>query len=176
MQDVLTEVGGKFSSLNKMQQASVAVALAGTRQQSRLLAIFQDFDRTLELVQTSEESAGATMAQHLEYMRGMEASLTNLRTSWQRFITTITESEVVIGIVKTLTGAIDLLSNTLNSLGLTGKNAMIIIAVLAGGLKALQLAQKLSNTEFGISIGLQKLFADGKKLSIASLYSEIAAR
>jgi TP901 family phage tail tape measure protein len=92
MEDVLIEVGNKFATLNKMQQASVAVALAGTRQQSRLLAIFQDFDRTLELVQTSEESAGATTAQHLKFMEGMEATLTNLRTSYQKFITTKTES------------------------------------------------------------------------------------
>jgi TP901 family phage tail tape measure protein len=175
MEDVLTEVGNKFSSLNKMQQASVAVALAGTRQQSRLLAIFQDFDRTLELVQTSEESAGATTAQHLKFMEGMEASLTNLRTSYQRFITTITESEVVIGIVRALSSAIDSVTNILNSLGLSGKNAMIVIIGLAGALKGLQVVQKISNTEFGISIGLQKLFVDGKKLSIGYLYSEIAA-
>jgi TP901 family phage tail tape measure protein len=166
MEDVLTEVGNKFSSLNKMQQASVAVALAGTRQQSRLLAIFQDFDRTLELVETSEESAGATMAQHLKFMEGMEASLTNLRTSYQKFITTITESEVVIGIVRTISSAIDGLTNLLNSLGLSGKNAMIIMIGLAGALKSYNMLMKISKTQLGAFIGLNKIFNEETKISL----------
>jgi TP901 family phage tail tape measure protein len=58
MQNVLTEVGMKWDTLNRNQQASIAVALAGTRQQSRLVAMFQDFDRTLELVDISQQSAG----------------------------------------------------------------------------------------------------------------------
>jgi TP901 family phage tail tape measure protein len=162
MEDVLTEVGNKFSSLNKMQQASVAVALAGTRQQSRLLAIFQDFDRTLELVQTSEESAGATTAQHLKFMEGMEASLTNLRTSYQKFITTITESEVVIGIVRTLSASIDLVTNGLNSLGLSGKNAMIIMIGLGAGLKAYSVIQSVANANTATGVFLSKLLGVGQ--------------
>jgi hypothetical protein len=43
--------------------------------------MFQDFDRTLELVEISQESAGATMAQHSEYMRGMEAAMVNLQNA-----------------------------------------------------------------------------------------------
>jgi TP901 family phage tail tape measure protein len=176
MQDVLTEVGNKFSTLNKMQQASVAVALAGTRQQSRLLAIFQDFDRTLELVETSEDSAGATMAQHLEYMQGMEASLTNLRTSWQKFITTITESEVVIGIVRTIASTIDLVTDGLEGLGLSGKNAMIAIGLLAGGLKAYSIVQKLSNSDTGIGLILSNFFAKSKAKEAAATAHKMAVQ
>lgn len=54
------------------------MALAGTRQQSRLIAMMQDFDRTLELVDTSANSYGATMAQSAKYMQGLEANLTLL--------------------------------------------------------------------------------------------------
>ena len=57
--------------------------LAGTLicQQSRLISIFNDFDRTLELVNTSQDSAGATTAQHAEYMKSMEAAMTALNTA-----------------------------------------------------------------------------------------------
>lgn len=81
MEEILTDVGKAWGAFNTNQQASVAVALAGTRQQSRLIAIMNDFDRTLELVETSQESAGATAAQHLEYMNSMEASMTHLQTA-----------------------------------------------------------------------------------------------
>jgi len=74
LETVLTEIGGKWDSLNKNQQANVAVALAGTRQQSRLIAMMQNFDRTLALVDTASNSYGATLAQQAEYMEGLEAA------------------------------------------------------------------------------------------------------
>lgn len=149
MQDVLTDVGMAWSTLNTNQQASVAVALAGTRQQSRLIAIMNDFPRTLELVQTAEESAGATNAQHMEYMNSMAAAMTGLQTAWQKFITTITESEIIIGVVRTLTSTVEFFSKVLNSLGLVGKNAMIAI----GGL-VLALNAKNIQTKIGIALGI----------------------
>lgn len=158
MQTVITEVGSKWALLNKNQQASVAVALAGTRQQSRLISIFQDFDRTLELVNISSESAGATIAQHLEYMQGMEAAMTKLRTSWQQFITTITESEVIISMVNMLSNTIEKLSSFLDSIGLSGKNAMITILGFFGAIKAGDIVLKLLNTTFGESIFMNKLY------------------
>ena len=81
MESVLTEVGLKWDTLTSNQQANVAVSLAGTRQQSRLIAMFQDFDRTLDLVNVSLESEGAMLAQHSNYMDGMEASMTGLTTA-----------------------------------------------------------------------------------------------
>ena len=84
MQAVLTDVGNAWETLNTNQRASVAVALAGTRQQSRLIAIMNDFDRTLELVNISQYSQGATMAQHMEYMKSMEAATVNLQNAWQK--------------------------------------------------------------------------------------------
>ena len=59
MQDVLTDVGNAWETLNTNQRASVAVALAGTRQQSRLIAIMNDFERTLELVDIAQYSQGS---------------------------------------------------------------------------------------------------------------------
>lgn len=69
--------------------------------------MMNDFDRTLQLVQTSQESAGATNEQHAEYMKGMEAAMTNLQNAWQKFITTITESEIIIGIIRGISDVVN---------------------------------------------------------------------
>ena len=86
------------------------MSLAGTRQQSRLIAMFQDFDRTLDLANTSLESEGATLAQHMNYMEGMEASMTRLTTAWQNFINSLVESEFIIGIVRAISWSIEQLT------------------------------------------------------------------
>ena len=72
---VLDELGKKWDTLNSNQQAAVAKALAGTRQQSRLIAMMTDYERVIELQQISERSAGATLAQMATYLEGMDAAL-----------------------------------------------------------------------------------------------------
>lgn len=156
MEEVLKEVGNKWDTLNKTQQASVAVALAGTRQQSRLIAMMNDFDRTLELVAVSEDSAGATTAQHAKYMESMAAAMTNLNTSWQNFISTITESEVIIGIINTIGNGIENFTKLLNLFNIEGKNAMILIGGLAATLYVLNMAQKINNSLLVENLGIKK--------------------
>ena len=92
--------------MNTNQQANVAVALAGTRQQSRLIAMMQDFDRTLELVDISANSYGATMAQSTDYMQGLEAAQTRLKNSVEDLVNTLTNTDFIIGIVDGLTSVV----------------------------------------------------------------------
>jgi TP901 family phage tail tape measure protein len=139
MEQVLTDVGMRFDSLNANQQASVAVSLAGTRQQSRLIAIMSGFDRTLQLVNISQNSAGATMAQHTEFMKGMEAATVGLQNAYQKFITTITDSEIIIGIIQGLSIGIEALANGLEAIGFSGQTALISIIGLAAAFKTYSL-------------------------------------
>ena len=99
--------------MNKNQQANVAVALAGTRQQSRLIAMMQDFDRTQQLVTISMNSAGATAGQHAKYMKGLEAATTNLTTSFQGLISTIVNSESIIWIINRLADILKVLEENI---------------------------------------------------------------
>jgi len=151
LEKVLTEIGMAWSTYTRNQQASIAVSLAGTRQQSRLIAIMQDFDRTLELVDVSQESAGATIAQQAQFMKSLQAATTKLQTAWQDFIRTIGETETIIGIVRFLTFLIDGLTEGLQAVGLSGKNATVIILGIV-------VAMKSWNTITAVGATVQKLF------------------
>jgi TP901 family phage tail tape measure protein len=80
-EDVLDELGKKWDTLDKNQQAAVAKALAGTRQQSRLIAMMSDYERVTELQQISMRSAGTTAAQADVYLQGIEASLNKVQVA-----------------------------------------------------------------------------------------------
>ena len=126
MGDVLTELGYKFEGLTRNQQAYIATALAGTRQQSRLLAVMQNFDRTMQLVEVSMGASGATLAQHAEYAGGMEAANARLATAWQQVITAFTSSDVVIGVINAMTTALEVLSGAVGVLAL-GFGALVVV-------------------------------------------------
>ena len=148
LEEVITEVGMKWDTLNKNQQANVAVAMAGTRQQSRLIAMMQDFDRTLELVDVSANSYGATMAQQSKYMGGLEASTTLLTNSWQTLITTLTNSDVFIKALDTLTGIFDAINLTVQETDALGVSLGILsLALVTIGVRkvAMNVAQEKAN-------------------------------
>jgi len=144
MEQVLTELGMKWDTLNTNQQASIAVALAGTRQQSRLIAIMQDFDRTMSLVEKSEESAGATTAQHVEYMQSMEAAMVGLQNAWQKFITAITNSDMVIAVVKSITLGIETLTAAFEIFGPVGQAGVVILVSSIIAMKGLTMVGNLA--------------------------------
>lgn len=98
-EDVLDELGRKWIELSSNQQAAVAKALAGTRQQSRLIAMMTDYERVIELQQIAQRSAGATAAQAATYMEGMEAALNKVNVAWEKIVTTATDSGVIINII-----------------------------------------------------------------------------
>ena len=107
-QDVLDELGKKWSTLNSNQQAAVAKALAGTRQQSRLIAMMDNYERVEELQQISERSAGATAAQLTKYREGLEASRNNLKVAWEKIVESFANSDFFIGLIKSATTLLDI--------------------------------------------------------------------
>ena len=107
-QDVLDELGKKWSTLNSNQQAAVAKALAGTRQQSRLIAMMDNYERVQELQQISERSAGATAAQLTKYREGLEASRNNLKVAWEKIVESFTNSDFFIGLINSATTLLDI--------------------------------------------------------------------
>lgn len=114
-EDVLDDLGKKWDTLNSNQQAAIAKALAGTRQQSRLIAMMSDYERVTELQEISLRSAGATAAQMDTYMGGMEAAMNKLNNAWEKIVTTITDSDVIINLINQITGLLNTVSEFLST-------------------------------------------------------------
>ena len=96
LDEVLIDIGNQWTTLTKNQKAYVTAALAGTRQQTRLLAVFEDFDRTMELVDISANSLGATFAQQEKYYSSIAYAQNKLTVAWQDLISSVGSSVVFI--------------------------------------------------------------------------------
>lgn len=135
-EDVLNELGLAWDNLSSNQQAAVAKALAGTRQQSRLIAMMSDYDRTLELQNISLQASGATAAQSEKYLQGMEAAINKVKVAWEEFTSVITDSDFLVGLVNGFGTAMEFTVNmlshwqTLIPLLLTGVAALTTKATL----------------------------------------------
>ena len=118
-EDVLDELGRKWNTLSTNQQAAIAKALAGTRQQSRLIAMMDDYDRVIELQQISARSAGATSAQAATYLEGLEASINKVNVAVEKLVSTFTDSEAIQSVISTFGNLLEMTNSLLsNSLGM----------------------------------------------------------
>ncbi len=134
-EEVLDELGKKWDSLNTNQQAAVAKALAGTRQQSRLIAMMDDYERVIELQQVSQRASGATMAQMATYTEGMEAALNKVNVAWEKIVTSFVDSDFIVSIITGFSNILETVNKilsvgpamiaTITTLSLMGANILL---------------------------------------------------
>lgn len=105
--DVLDELGSKWDGLTRNQKAYLATQIAGTRQQSRFYALMNDYDRTLELVEESTNSAGKANQQFELYQDSLTASTQKLNNEWEKFYNSILKNDGVLkGLKNTAAGVL----------------------------------------------------------------------
>ena len=137
-EDVLNDLGGKWDELNANQQAAIAKALAGTRQQSRLIAMMSDYERVIELQQIAERSEGATVAQMSTYLEGMDAALNRVSNAWEQIVKNIINNESIIGFINYVSDFLNTIADFLS----TDFGLVTTLTVIAG-LTAAILGSKL---------------------------------
>lgn len=152
LDDVLLKLASKWDTLDFTTQRYIATTAAGSRQQSRFIAMMSDYSRTQELVSAAYNSTGASQEQFEKTLDSLDAKLTKLKNAWDQFAMGLANNEFIKGAVDVLT----FLLNTLNSIidTVSGGNGVIKSLVSLGiafsvfkGIKSL-----LSGSKFGGSI------------------------
>lgn len=110
LQNVIDELGMKWESLTRNQQAYIATVAAGSRQQSRFLAMMNNYDRTLDLITESQNSAGAAAEQYAIYQDSAAAAANRLSAAWEEFYSKIVNSEQIIGVINSLEKLVEVMS------------------------------------------------------------------
>lgn len=125
LDDVLLDLAKKWNSLDSMTQRYLATMAAGSRQQSRFIALMADSERLTKLLGEAYNSAGAGEKQYEKTLESLESKINNLETAWTQFTTSILNSELI-------KGGIDLLTKMLNAV-----NALTdAFGPLSGSIKA----------------------------------------
>ena len=110
LDEVLLELSAKWSSLDRNTQRYIATIAAGSRQQSRFLALMDGYDRTVELMETAAEAEGKANQQFAKYADTVEYRLKQLQTKWEEFKVSIMNSDMWKGLLTTASGLLDRLN------------------------------------------------------------------
>lgn len=95
LDDVFLELASKWDTLDKNTQRYIATIAAGSRQQSRFLAMMSNYSRTQELVTAANNAAGASQEQFNKTLESLDAKLEQLKNAWHEFTMGIMNSDLV---------------------------------------------------------------------------------
>ena len=92
--DVIFELSEKWDSLDKNTQRYIATIMAGNRQQSRFIALVDNWERLDEVTKAAADSQDAGLLQYSKTLDSLETKLTNIKTSFQQFYMSIINGPV----------------------------------------------------------------------------------
>ena len=117
MGEVMQEIGNRWQDLTREQQISLAQTMAGQRQYSNLIALFDNFEKYNEALNTARNAAGTLQEQQDIYMESTTAHLQTLKAAVENIYDSLTDTDSINGIVDGLTVAANVTANLVDSLG-----------------------------------------------------------
>ena len=117
LDDIFMELASKWDSLTSVQQRYIATQAAGSRQQSRFIALMQDYARTQELVGMAYEANGASAKQFEKTQDSLQSKLARLKNAWNEFLMGLTNNVMVKGFVDVLTNLLNIVNKLTSAFG-----------------------------------------------------------
>lgn len=154
--DVIIELAGKWDSLDVMTQRYIATMAAGSRQQSRFIALMADSERLMELTGYAANSAGASNDQFNKTLDSLEAKINKLKNAWSLYLQNLANNKIIKATVDMLTLLLEMI-NSITAI-MPGFTGSIFQAILT--FAAFRAAAALINKTFGV-IGTM-LFKQGQ--------------
>ena len=142
MGDVIEEIGGKWKSMSREQQTSLAQTIAGTRQYSRMMALFNNWDMYTKALETSANAAGTLNEQNEIYLESTEAHLKRLTAAKEGLFDSLLEADGINPLIDDLTNIVEALEKVVDAAG-GMKGALAGVSSLFTRLFSKQIAQNI---------------------------------
>lgn len=155
LDDVFLELSAKWDSLDRNSQRYIATIAAGSRQQSRFIALMENYERTTQLIEIAQNSAGKSTQQFAKYSSTLEYETNKLSNSWERLRTNFLKSDFYKTTIKGLTGITD----SLRDLGGKKLLALSVIFLTLGRRMAQNIIKGFQDASGAISSNVNKVIS-----------------
>lgn len=166
LDDVFLELSSKWDSLDRNTQRYIATIAAGSRQQSRFIALMDNYERTLELTEVAYNSTGKASEQFAKHQDTLEFKINRLKGEWEKFRLKIADSDFFKGLVDLFGNFVSYVSDLDLSQVATHIIAIVsALKILSGVITRIQTSMQEGGvfSEFSNIKGLGGKIAEGKK-------------
>jgi hypothetical protein len=113
----MEEIGGKWSSLTREQQVYLAQTMAGQRQYSNLVALFDNFDQYEKTLKVAQGAAGTLEEQSETVLEGTRAHLMQLKASMEDIFDSFLNTDSIEGVADAFSMIATAVAGIVDSLG-----------------------------------------------------------
>ena len=117
MDDILSDLGGRWDTLSKDQQAALAQTVAGVRQYTQLITLMDNWDFFEKNLDTIEKSEGTLQEQQEIYAEGWEAARDRVRAALEDIYGTLVDADFFTSLADGISGFLKLISSAIDGLG-----------------------------------------------------------
>lgn len=117
MGGVIEEIGAKWQTMNRATQTALAQSLAGKRQYTQLVALFDNWDMYNQNVDYAEDSEGALQKMQDTYAESWEAASKRVKASMENVYTDIINDKAIIAMTNALADMIDKVHSLVDAFG-----------------------------------------------------------
>lgn len=130
LDQVFLRLSQRWNDLDILTQRYIATQAAGSRQQSRFIAIMQDYAKTTELVNAAYDSTGSGQRQFEKTLDSLAAKLTKSKNAWDQFTMGLANNEIIGAAVTLLTDFLTTINGIID--GISGGNGLIKSVITLG--------------------------------------------
>lgn len=142
MGDIIEEIGGKWQIMTREQQTSLAQTIAGTRQYSRMMSLFDNWDMYEKALNTSATAAETLNEQNEIYLEKTEAHIQELRTSLEGLYDSLINTESINTLIDLFSTLINGVETFVDSIG-GGGTALLLLGSIATKVFSKNIAENL---------------------------------
>ena len=153
---VIIELGSQWSTLDSATKRYLGTIIAGNRQQSRFLALMENYERFTEIQESAMNAEDASVLQYAKTLNSLESKLNQIRNSFQQFYMSILNGPVIGSFLSFLNQMITGFTKLGNF------SSLFNIVSIVKGVKTLAsfLLTTFSDTGSSISIKLKQAFQE----------------
>jgi TP901 family phage tail tape measure protein len=123
MGEVMEEIGNKWSTMTQEQKIYLAQTMAGQRQYSNLMALFDNFDKYESALNTAQNAEGKLQEQQDIYMDRLSAHVQQLTTATEHMWMGLVDTDGFKDVIDGLTTIVEKVDKLFQSIG-GGKNLL----------------------------------------------------
>lgn len=146
MGDVIEEIGGKWQTMTREQQTSLAQTIAGTRQYSRMMALFDNWGMYTKALETSADATGTLNEQNEIYLESTEAHLQQLSSAMEDIYDSLLTGENINSVVDVFTKLAEVTGTFIDAIG-GGEGALLGLSTIITKVFGKQIAGELSRVQ-----------------------------
>ena len=117
MGDIIVDLGTKWQTMNQAQKTAVAQVVAGKRQYTQLMALFENWPMYMQNMQIAEGSEGALQKMQDTYAESWQAASNKVKTSLESIYGQIFKDQTIIKLMNNTSSLIETIDKVIQGFG-----------------------------------------------------------